>query len=143
MCGGRLSIAVRAAAGVSPVRTAVLISTSGSPLCAQPLEDARERQLEVALDVVRERLERRDVDHLRAFGKLAAGGDALAHQVVDHRQERGQRLAGAGRGRDQRGTPLLDRGPGLELRRRGLAESLLEPRRYRGVEEVARKMWSL
>ena len=115
----------------------------GLAALAQPLEDAGERLLEVALDVVRERLERRDVDDPGALGKVAAGGDALAHQVVDHRQERGQRLAGAGGGRDQGGPPLLDRGPGLELRRRGLAESLLEPGGDGGMEEVARQMRSV
>ena len=55
---------------------------------------------EVLLDVVAERLERRDVDDLRLVRKLA--GDALAHQVVDRGEERSERLARTGRRRDQR-----------------------------------------
>ena len=101
----------------------------------QPLEDAGERLLEVALDVVRQRLERRHVDDLGTLGKLASGGDALADQVVDHRQERGQGLAGTGRCRDQSRPPHLDRGPGLQLRRRagrGSPRTTPPPRDGRG-----------
>ena len=41
-------------------------STSGSPSSASSCADARERRLEIALDVVGQRLERRDVDDLRS-----------------------------------------------------------------------------
>ena len=50
--------------------------------------DAGERRLEVALDVVGQGLERRDVDDLRLVPEPAL--DALAHQIVDRRHERGQ-----------------------------------------------------
>ena len=75
--------------------------------------DSRERLLEVALDVVRQRLERRDVDDSRHVVELP--GHALAHERIDRRQKRGQRLARAGRRSDQRMPAARDRGPRVDL----------------------------
>ena len=85
----------RSPAGVSPVRTQVRISTSGKPRALQRRADAGERRFEVALDVVRQRLERRDVDDLGLVREPVR--ERLAHQRVDGREEGRERLAGAGR----------------------------------------------
>src|SRR5664280_1902753 len=45
-----------------------------------------------------------------------------------------ERVARAGRGRDERVAPLPDRRPALALRRRGLAEPVLKPRLNGGVK---------
>ena len=78
--------------------------------------DAGERRFQVALDVVRERLERRDVDDLGLVRQPAV--EPLAHQRVDRGEEGGERLAGAGRGRDQRVPAGLDRRPRPPAQRR-------------------------
>ena len=105
----------------------------GQPLLAQRLADAGQRRLEVALDVVGQRLERRDVDDLGLV--LEAALQPLPHQRVDRRQEGGERLARAGRRGDQHVAPGLDRRPGLGLRRRGRSEAAGEPRGDRGMEQ--------
>ena len=46
----------------------------GQPLRAQGLADAGERRLQIALDVVGQRLQRRDVDDLRFVGERARRG---------------------------------------------------------------------
>ena len=119
----------RSAAGVSPVRTQVRISTSASPLPTQPFPDAGQRRLEIAVDVVRERLERRDVDDLGLVGQPAL--EALPHQVVDRRQKRGERLARAGRRGDEGMAAGLDRRPSLGLGGRRRGETVGEPARDR------------
>ena len=63
MCGAVLRMAERSFCGVSPVRTAVLIGTFGQAHHAQLFGDAGQRVLQVDLDVVGQRLERRNVDH--------------------------------------------------------------------------------
>ena len=81
--------------------------------------DADERRAEVAVDVVRERLQRRDIEDATPFG-LGRGG--LDGEAVEAPEERRQRLAAAGRGRHQdvaagrdlAPAPLLDRGGGCE-----------------------------
>ena len=97
----------------------------GQSAAAQLLADAGQRRFEIALDVVGERLERRDVDDLCLVRKLA--GDALPHQIVDRRHEGGEGLAGAGRRGDQRMAAGLDQRPGIGLRRRRGGEAGLEP----------------
>ena len=127
----------RSAAGVSPVRTQVRIATSGRPRAASSSRDAGERPFEVLLDVVRQRLQRRDVDDLRLVRELPgdAALDPLAHQPVDRGEERGQRLARAGRRRDQDIASLLDRRPCLLLRRGRRGEAAIEPGGNGGVEQ--------
>ena len=65
--------------------------------------DAVERRAQVLLDVVRQRLERRDVEHLRLVAQRAGRG--LLRELVDHAQERRERLARARRRADQRVRP--------------------------------------
>ena len=104
MSGGRRTSSRRSSAGVSPVRLAIEIR--GGSL-AEPLRrerDAGERGAEVALDVVGQRLQR-----ARRRGRGRVPGVALgrrrarlADEAVEAPQERGQRLAAAGRRVDQR-----------------------------------------
>ena len=98
----------------------------GEALLAQRRADSRQRRLQVALDVVGERLERGDVDDLRLV--LEPALQALPHQRIDGRQEGRKRLAGARRRRDQHVPARLDRRPSLRLRRRGCGEVLGKPR---------------
>ena len=90
----------------------------------------RERLEQVHADVVGERLQRRDVEHLR----LAGQGIALPDHRVEAGEEGGERFSRAGRGRDQGIFAGLDPGPAqcLWLRRRAVAR--LEPGADRGVE---------
>ena len=121
MCGGVLRMRLRSKAEVSPVRTASRIGTSSTPMLEELVADAGERLLEVLLDVVRERLQRRDVEDVHLVREPVR--EALDHQVIDCGEECRQRLARPGRGGDQRVTvPGRDRpGAGLRLRGRGKA----------------------
>ena len=90
------------------------IAGAGLDLDRQP--HLGDRRLQIARDVDGERLQRRDVEGVEAAGALhgAAGGDeallaaALRNgrrrQLHQCRQKSGQRLAGAGRRNQQRGT---------------------------------------
>ena len=85
--------------------------------------DALQGGPQVALDVVREGLERGDVDdsHPRAEPL------GIAREAVDAPEERGERLARAGRGADQRVRAGGDCGPARCLGGRGGLERRLEP----------------
>jgi hypothetical protein len=88
--------------------------------------DAGERGPQVALHVVGERLQGRDVEHAAAallVGRWRRGG-----QAVDGPQEGGQGLARPGGGQDQRVLAPADGGPALLLGRRGRGEGGGEPR---------------
>ena len=95
-----------------------------APVC--DLGDAGQRRAQVALDVDRERLERRHVEHAAALG---ARRRRVEHQPIEAPEERGQRLAAAGRREDQRRFAARDRGP---------AERLRSGRRLEGVERTSR-----
>jgi len=97
----------------------------GQALRLQRSADAGERRFEVAPDVVRQRLERRDVDDLGFV--LEPVRERLAHQGVDGREEGRERLAGSGGGRDQHVPAGLEGRPGLRLRRRRRGEAVVEP----------------
>ena len=105
----------------------------GKPAPAELLSDAGQRRLEVAMDVVRQRLERRDVDDLRRIGERRL--ETLPHQVVDRRQKGRERLARSGRRGDEGVAAGLDRRPGFGLRGRRRGEALGEPVRDRRVEQ--------
>ena len=95
------------------------------------LLDLGERPVEVLLNVVGERLERRDVDDL--CGGRERAGDGEAQQLVDGDQKRGERFARAsGRG-DERGFAAEDGGPALLLRLGGGAELGEEPLGHEGM----------
>ena len=99
------------------------------------LPDAGQRRLQVAVNIVRERLQRRDIDNVGRVGQIPF--EALPDQIIDGRKKRRERLARAGRGGDQGVPARLDRRPGFELRRGGRGETLGEPRGDRGVEECS------
>src|SRR5262249_28956492 len=89
------------------------------------LADAGQRRFQVALDVVRERLERRDVDDLGFV--LEAAVEPLPHQAVDGGEKGRERLARSGGGGNQHVPPGLEGRPSLRLRRRGRSKAALKP----------------
>ena len=95
--------------------------------------DARERRLEIALDVVGERLQRGDVHNTRSV--LQPAGRPFAHQRIDGGEKCGQRLARARGRRDQRVFAARNGRPRVELRRRrAIWECGGEPRLHRRVK---------
>ena len=86
-----------------------------------------ERAAEVALDVVVERLQRRDVEQAQPL----AGARV---EAVDPGQERRQRLARAGRCLHEHVRAARDHGPGGKLRRRRAGKRALEPGARCGAE---------
>jgi hypothetical protein len=98
--------------------------------------DLGQGNLQVALDVVAQRLEGRDVNDLDPFRQLSL--EPIAQQPVDADQKRGQRLARAGRGGDQRVLAGGDVGPAAKLRLGGLAETSGEPLADERMEQVER-----
>jgi len=103
------------------------------PPC-QGLADAGDRSFEVALDVVGQRLQRRDVDDLRLVLETAVY--PLANQGVDRREKRGERLAGPGRCSNQRMPTGLDGRPRFGLRRGRSGKAAVKPLRDRGMEQI-------
>ena len=79
------------------------------------------RPAKVPLDVVVERLERRDVEHAEPLPRARG-------QPIDGVEERGERLARPGRRLDQDVAARRDRRPAERLRRGCLGERSLEPR---------------
>ena len=98
----------------------LLRRVAGADADAEVGLDPGERPAQVPLDVVVERLQRRDVEQAEA-----RSGSAI--ERVDPVQERGERLAGAGRRLDEHVLPRRDCGPPGRLRRRGAGERPLEP----------------
>ena len=84
------------------------------------------------MDVVAERLERRDVDNLGHV--LERPRLRLAHQLVDAGEERGEGLAGAGGGADERVAAARDVPPAGTLCVGGRVEVTPEPCVDDGVE---------
>ena len=105
----------------------------GKAVSPQLLPHAGQRRLEVAMDVVRQRLERRHIDDLRPIGEPAV--ETLSHKVVDRGHERRERLARACRRGDEGVAAGLDRRPRLGLRRGRRSETFGEPTRNRRVEQ--------
>ena len=105
----------------------------GKTALAQLFPDAGQRGLEVAMDVVRQRLKRGNVDDVRCVGQPPF--ETLPHQFVDRRQEGRERLARAGRRCDEGVAASLDRWPGFGLSWRRRGEAVGEPVRDRRVEQ--------
>ena len=103
-------------------------------------DDSHKRRPQVALDVDREGLQRRHIEHagmgvLR--GRSPRNGE---HEAVDGGEERGQRLTRSGGREDERALARGDRRPRELLRARGHRERRLEPgarRLMEGRERVA------
>ncbi len=95
--------------------------------------NAFQRRPQVALDIIVERLQRRDVQHSRAAFR---GAIRMQHQRLNRPQERGECFAGAG-GRDQKRMPARRDGrPALFLRRRRATERPRKPVANRGSEQI-------
>ena len=95
-------------------------------LQVQLLCDAVERLLEIFLDIVAQRLERRHVENLHAVGQLAFQTALKKH--VDGGIECSKRLTAAGRRGYKCMPPCPDLRPRLDLCLRRLSETRLEPR---------------
>ena len=84
--------------------------------------DAGERRAQVALDVHGQRLERRQIQHAAA---RVAFRHRREHQPIEARQERGQRLARAGRRENQRGLAAAMAGQPCRCGRVGASNAAL------------------
>ena len=113
-------------------RRAPCVSAAFGPL-PRELGHFAQRLLEVALNVVGERLERGDVEDARLVGQLALLL-AEAHELVDPGQKRRQRLAGAGRRGEQHIAPRANRRPAGKLGVGGRLKARAEPLRHERVE---------
>ena len=80
------------------------------------LRDPGERRAQVPLDVDRERLQRRDVEHAAALRLSAAAARTSARSR--HQRNAVERLAAAGRREDERRLAARDRRPAKRLRAR-------------------------
>ena len=134
MSGGRVARARRSAGGVSPERMPTLTSGSGSPRrtdsCRMPVSGLRRlRSTSTASAFSGDTYSTRQ----RFWGSAGGGLDG---QPVQRGEERGQRLAGAGRGDHQHVRALADRPPGPGLGRGGRGEGPREPAAGRGGEAV-------
>jgi hypothetical protein len=99
---------------------------------ARGLGDAHDGSPQVALDVDRERLEGRHVEHPAAALRLRL---RLEHQPVQAPEEGRQGLAAAGRGQQERRLAAGDRGPPLGLGGgRAAGEGALEPGPHGGMK---------
>ena len=112
----------------------VRISTSGRPCARQLVADAGERRFEVALDVVRQRLQRRDVDDLRLVRQAARRGPARTSASIAARKAASVLPEPVGAAISVC-RPGLDRRPGLRLRRGRRGEAALEPGGDGGVKQ--------
>ena len=109
----------------------LLRRVAGADADAQLRAQAGERPAQVALDVVVERLQRRDVEEAQPLARARV-------EPVDPVEEGRQRLARAGRRLDQRVPAARDRRPAELLRRRRPLERLLEPGARGRAEDVER-----
>ena len=109
--------------------------------------DSHDRRAQVALDVHGERLQRRDVDDPAAPPGL---GRRREHHAVQAPEERGQRLAAARRGEEQRRLAAADRRPALGLGRGRPLERGAEPvpdggmkrrKRHPGILAASHRRW--
>ncbi len=89
-----------------------------------------DRRLEIAGDVDRKGLQRRDVEGVQA-APLAGPQGAALRQLRQGRQEAGQRLAGAGRRDEERGATGPGLGEEVELMRPRLPAAAFEPAQER------------
>ena len=121
----------RSMAGVSPVRIAICRHVDADAFRPRDVRDAGQRRPQVAFDVNRERLERRDVEHA---APLLERRSRLEHEPVEAPEERGQRLAAAGGREDKRGIAARDRRPSELLRPGRRLERRGEPLPHRRVE---------
>ena len=114
-------------------RALLLRRVAGADGDAELRPEPGERPAEVPLDVVVERLERRDVEHAQPDVRRS-------REPVDRRQERRERLPRAGRRLDEDVSAARDRRPALLLRGRRRGEVPLEPGARFGPKESSAGM---
>src|SRR5436190_11858233 len=107
------------------------------PPFAQGFADAGQRDLQVASNVVRQGLQRRDVDELRFI--LETTFDPLPGKRIYGCEKGGKRLAAPGRGGDQDILAGVDRWPSLRLSRGWRSKASVEPRGNRGMKQEIRR----
>ena len=90
---------------------------------AKQFGDAGQGNLKIAVDVVVQRLQRRNIENLNPRAESVA----LPHEAIEPRIERRQGLAAAGGRRDQRVAAPPDRRPGIQLGGGRRRELPLEP----------------
>ncbi len=105
----------------------------GDAPLARDVGDSGKRRAQVAFDVDRQGLQRRDVQDA---APLLRRRRRLEHQPVEAPEERGQRLAAAGRRENQRRVTACNGGPSQLLRPGRRLERRREPLPYRRVEKV-------
>ena len=113
------------------------------PLLQQSIADTLERLLKIALNVIGERLQGRDVEHPGRI--LEPPRETLSDEIVYGGEERREGLTGAG-GRGEQGVSAGgDGGPRLALHPGGTGESAIEPGLDRRDEEflIIRKLYSV
>ena len=125
MWGGVLSIAVRSALVVSPVRTAAVMWGIPRPGGLGQAANLPPRLGQVLVDVGGQGLEGRHVDDSDLVGQRAREG--FAQEVVERAQERGEGLARARGRRDQGVRAGPDRFPAALLRGGRPAYAVSEP----------------
>ena len=106
----------------------------GQALQLQLFAYAGERRVEIFLDVVGQRLQRRHVNELRFVRQPVR--KALSHQAIDGCKKRRQGFTGAGRRGDQHMTTGLYGRPGLDLRGCRRGKRLLKPSANGGMKCV-------
>src|SRR5439155_19716259 len=103
-------------------------------LFLRQLRELTKRFLEVAIDVVRESLEGRNVQAIDPILEFAP--ELFRVQLVDDVQERGERLAAPRRRGDEDALPRVDEWHGVGLRFRETLELRPEPVSDQGFHEA-------
>ena len=88
------------------------------------------------MDIIGQRLERRDVDNLGFIFEPTI--EPLPHQTVDGGEKGRERLARSGRRGDQHMPAGLEGRPSLRLRWRGRSEAAVKPRGNGGMKQ---RLW--
>src|SRR6476620_4511782 len=103
--GGALALSLRRIARAHPRADSDIRKAT----VAQRLANAGQRHVEIAMDVVRERFQRRDIDDLSLVRQPTI--KSLAYEAIGGTKKGGERLPGTGWCRDQHISSRGDRGP--------------------------------
>ncbi|SAK95147.1 hypothetical protein AWB82_06876 [Caballeronia glebae] len=103
---------------------------------AQSPRNARERFLQIHVDVVGQRLQRRDVHDACLVRQRPAAREPVTHQFVDGREKRGERLARARRRGDECRAARVHERPRARLRGGRRGKACAEPFGDSGMKAV-------
>jgi hypothetical protein len=98
------------------------------PAFARHLQNLAKRDFEVLLNIVAQRLQRRNIEDFGSVLKIAR--QRLAYQAINAGEKCGKSFAGAGGRRNQCGVARQNMRPSLLLRLGGCAEALDKPSLY-------------